>query len=386
VLAALAGAGGVLFAVEHGGWEKGGTQTVLVREPLARSSIPSTVVVSKPVLSRGFNPQKIYAERASGVVTIYSYFGAKPGSSTLQEGSGFVVDRSGILLTAAHVIVSDTGASTLPSPARAVYVQFADGDRVPAQVIGWDPYDDVGVLRISPLEHKLIPVPLGDSGAVHVGQPVAAIGTPFGVAASLSVGVVSGIGRTIPSLTTAYDLFDAIQTDAPINDGNSGGPLLDGAGQVIGINAQIRSSLESGFEGVAFAVPIDSAKRSLTQLLASGKVAYAYLGLQTEDLTPAIAKAFGFKALHGAIVDSVSPKGPAAVAGLRPGHRTVLWQDQKLTLGGDAIIAIDGLPVTSSNDVARLVTERMVPGEPAWFTVVRNGRTQVIPVTLGARP
>ncbi len=155
---------------------------------------------------------------------------------------------------------------------------------------------------------------------------------------------------------------------------------------MIGINAQIRSSLESGFEGVAFAVPIDSAKRSLTQLLTSGHVAYAYLGLQTEDLTPAIAKAFGFTALHGAIVDSVAHDGPAALAGLRPGHRIVLWQDQRLTLGGDAIVAIDGLPVTGSNDVARLVAERMVPGEPAWFTVVRNGRTQVIPVTLGARP
>jgi len=386
VLAALAGAGGVLFAVESGGWAKGGAQTVLVREPLVRSSIPRTVVVSKPVLSNGFKPQQIYAERASGVVTIYSYFGAKPGSSTLQEGSGFVVDRTGILLTAAHVIASSDGSSPLPAPARAVYVQFNDGDRVAAQVIGWDPYDDVGVLRVSPSAHKLVPVPLGSSADVRVGQPVAAIGTPFGVSASLSVGVVSGIGRTIPSIATAYDLFDAIQTDAPINDGNSGGPLLDAKGDVIGINAQIRSSLESGYEGVAFAVPIDSAKRSLTQLLTSGHVAYAYLGLQTEDLTPAIAKAFGFKALHGAIVDSVAHNGPAALAGLRPGHRIVLWQDQRLTLGGDAIVAIDGLPVTGSNDVARLVAERMVPGEPAWFTVVRNGRTQVIPVTLGARP
>ncbi len=232
--------------------------------------------------------------------------------------------RTGILLTAAHVIASSEGSSPLPAPARAVYVQFNDGDRVAAQVIGWDPYDDIGVLRVSPSAHKLVPVPLGSSADVRVGQPVAAIGTPFGVSASLSVGVVSGIGRTIPSIATAYDLFDAIQTDAPINDGNSGGPLLDAQGDVIGINAQIRSSLESGFEGVAFAVPIDSAKRSLTQLLTSGHVAYAYLGLQTEDLTPAIAKAFGFKARHGAIVDSLAAhNGPAAIAGLRSGHRIV---------------------------------------------------------------
>jgi S1-C subfamily serine protease len=385
-LAALAGAGGALFAVENGGWEGGGSQTVLVRQPLVRSSIPGTVVVSKPVLSGHFKPQHIYAERASGVVTVYSYFGAKPLSATLEEGSGFVVDRGGIILTAAHVIVADAGSSPLPAPAHAVYVQFADGDRVAAHIVGWDPYDDVGVLSVSPSAHRLVPVPLGNSAAVATGQPVAAIGTPFGASTSLSVGVVSGTGRTIPSLTTAYQIFDAIQTDAPINDGNSGGPLLDSAGRAIGINAQIRSSLESGFEGVAFAVPIDSAKRSLAQLLASGHVSYAYLGLQTEDLTPAIAKAFGFPVDHGAIVDSVARNGPAAEAGLRPGHRIVLWQDQRLTLGGDAIVAIDGLPVTSSNDVARLVAERMVPGEPAWFTVVRDGRTRVIRVTLGARP
>jgi S1-C subfamily serine protease len=221
---------------------------------------------------------------------------------------------------------------------------------------------------------------------VVVGQPVAAIGSPFGAATSLSVGVVSGTGRTIPSLTTAYDLLDAIQTDAPINQGNSGGPLLDARGRVIGINAQLRSSLESGFEGVAFAVPIDSAKRSLTQLLASGHVSYAYLGLKTEDLTPAIATAFRLPARHGAIVGSVDPGGPAALGGLRGGRRTVMFESERLTLGGDIIVAIDGTPVANSDDVARLVAERMVPGEAAWFTVWRNRKNVVIPVRLGARP
>jgi S1-C subfamily serine protease len=155
---------------------------------------------------------------------------------------------------------------------------------------------------------------------------------------------------------------------------------------VIGINAQIRSSLESGFEGVAFAVPIDSVKRSLEQLLQSGHVDYAYLGLQTEDLTPSIAKAFGYPAVHGAIVDSVAKDGPAAKAGLKPGHKDVVWQNQRMTVGGDAIVAIDGIAVTSSDDVARIVAERMVPGEAAWFTVMREGRKLVVPVTLGARP
>jgi S1-C subfamily serine protease len=376
----------VLFAVETGGWDSGSAQTVLVREPLVRSSVPSNVVVSKPVLARGFAPQRIYAQRAPGVVTVFSYFGAKPGASSIEEGSGFVVDRSGVILTAAHVIVSTTGAGLLTQPASSVYVQFVDGDRVKAEVVGWDPYVDVGVLRVPPKAHALDPVPMGTSAGVKVGEPVAAIGSPFGAETSMSVGVVSGIGRTIPSLTTSYDLFDAIQTDAPINQGNSGGPLLDSAGEVIGIAAQIRSSLESGFEGVAFAVPIDSVKRSLEQLIQSGHVDYAYLGLQTEDLTPAIGRAFGYPAVHGAIVDSVSKGGPAAKAGLRAGHKSLVWQNQRITVGGDAIIAIDGIAVTSSDDVARIIAERMVPGEAAWFTVMRHGHKHVVPVTLGARP
>jgi len=383
LLAALAGAGGALVAVERG---DGGSQTVLVRQPLVRSSLPATIVVSKPVLAHGFSPQRIYAERQPGVVTIFSYFGAKGSGSAVEEGSGFVVDRNGVVLTAAHVIVSAAGSTTPPAPAQHVYVQFADGDRIPAHLVGWDAYDDVGVLRVSPAAHKLVPVPLGSSAGLAVGQPVAAIGSPFGAEASLSVGVVSGTGRTIPSLTTAYNLYDAIQTDAPINQGNSGGPLLDGEGRVIGINAQIRSSLASGFEGVSFAVPIDAAKRSLHQLLRTGHVAYAYLGLQTEDLTPAIARAFDFPVGHGAIVNAVARGGPAAAAGLRAGHRSVVFQDERLTIGGDTIVAIDGVAVGSSDDVARLVAERMVPGEAAWFTIIRNGRTLVVPVTFGSRP
>jgi S1-C subfamily serine protease len=383
-LAALVGAAGVLVAAERGGWLHG-TQMVLVRTPLERTGAPSTIVISKPVLSRGFQPQRIFDERAAGVVTVFAYYGSPGDSSVVEQGSGFVVSRSGVILTAAHVVVA-TSASAKDRPARAVFVQFGDGDRVKAAIVGWDPYDDVGVLRVNPRAHVLDPVPLGSSSGVRVGQPVAAIGSPFGDTNSLSVGVVSATDRTIPSLTTSYDLFGAIQTDAPINQGSSGGPLLNARGQVIGINAQIQSNLVTGFEGVGFAVPVDSVKRSLAQLLASGRVPYAYLGLNAEDLTPAIASRFGYPTGYGALVGSVVNGGPAARAGLVPGHRRVLFQGQELTVGGDAIVAIDGSPVTSSDGLSALVAERLVPGEVAWFTVVRDGDRRTVRVTLGVRP
>jgi S1-C subfamily serine protease len=222
---------------------------------------------------------------------------------------------------------------------------------------------------------------------VVVGQPVAAIGSPFGNTDSLSVGVVSAIRRSIPSLTSRYRLVDAIQTDAPINHGNSGGPLFDARGRAIGINAQIRSSgTGSGFEGVGFAVPIDSARRSLEQLTATGAVRYAYVGITTEDLTPSIAKRYGYAATHGALVDAVVTGSPAARAGIVPGPRDAVFRGQSLRVGGDAVVAIAGLPVTGAEDVVRIVSERLLPGETVPFTVVRGRKQRIVRVTLAARP
>ena len=284
-------------------------------------------------------------------------------------------------------MITTAGQSGGTTAARTLYVEFADGDRVSAKVVGYDLYDDVGVVRVDPGDHSLDPLPFGRSSRVVVGQPVAAIGSPFGNADSLSVGVVSATGRSIPSLTSRYDLVDAIQTDAPINHGNSGGPLLDARGRVIGINAQIRSSgTSSGFEGVGFAVPIDSARRSLEQLVATGTVRYAYVGIKTENLTPSIARRFGYAARSGALIESIVPGSGAAAAGLRAGTRTVAFQGLGVRVGGDAIVAIDGIPVTGAQDVVRIVTTRLVPGETARFTVVRGQHRRIVPVTLDERP
>jgi S1-C subfamily serine protease len=363
------------------------SRTVVVREQAPLGDAGRPVVVAKPLAGNGFQPAQIFARRAAGVVTVVSYFDQPnvPGGRGGQ-GSGFVVSRDGLVLTNAHVVTT-AGQAGVTERARTVYVQFADGDRVPARIVGTDLFDDVAVIRVDPHLHGVRPVPLGRSASVVVGQPVAAIGSPFGNTDSLTVGVVSAVRRSIPSLTTRYDLVDAIQTDAPINHGNSGGPLFDARGRVIGINAQIRSGgSSSGFDGVGFAVPIDSARRSLDEIMRTGAVRYAYLGIETNDLTPAVARRFGYAAPRGALVVRVVPGTGAAAAGLRAGGRLESFRGLGFRVGGDAIVAIGGVPVRSAEDVVRIVATRLVPGQSVRFTVVRGSARRVVPVTLGERP
>jgi S1-C subfamily serine protease len=328
-----------------------------------------------------FDPAAIYAARSDGVVTIYANLGAA-GSS---QGSGFVVDNTGLILTNAHVITNVTTSRTVRG-AGAVYVEFSDGDRAPADIVGWDVFSDVGVLRVEPSSHGLDPVPLGNSSRVVVGEPVAAIGSPFGQQTSLSVGVVSATGRSIDSLTSGFAVANAIQIDAPINRGSSGGPLFDAGGRVIGINAQIESTTGTA-EGVGFAVPIDVARRSLAQLVRTGKVRYAYIGVRTQNVTPGIAKEFGLGADRGALVTRVDDGTPAAAAGLRGGTRTEVYNGLDVTLGGDLIVAIGKTPVQSTDDISRVVATQLSPGQRVTFTVLRGGtKRTTVDVTLGERP
>jgi S1-C subfamily serine protease len=331
------------------------------------------------VRAGSFSAARIFAARSPGVVTVFSFFGGA-GS----QGSGFVVDGRGTILTNAHVITNAGETSGPVRPAANVYVEFSDHDRVRAKIVGWDVFDDVGVLRVDPSTHSLTPLPLGRSATAVVGEPVAAIGSPLGNADSLAVGVVSAVHRSIAALTApSFQLEDAIQTDAPLAHGSSGGPLLDASGRVIGITAQIRSD-SGGPAGIGFAVPIDAAKRSLRALLTKGTVKYAYAGIQAEDLTPSLAAHLELGVRRGALVDRIAPGGPADRAGLRGGTRQESFLGETIWRGGDVVTAVDGRPVTDADALVRIVTS-LAPGQTVDFAVVRGARRLTLPVTLGAR-
>ena len=345
----------------------------------ARGNEP--IAHATPLRGNGFNPSRIYTARSPGVVTIFAFFDKADEKEA--QGSGFVASPSGYILTSAHV-VTDVVESSHPSEARDVYVGFKDGDRIKGKIVGWDGYDDVALLKVDPAAHRLVPVPLGDSSRVRAGDPVAAMGSPFGNEDSISVGVVSAIRRSISSLTSSYKVVDAIQTDAPITHGNSGGPLFDARGRVIGINAQIRSD-SGGAEGVGFAVPINAAKRSMAQLIATGQVVYAFLGVTTEDLTPTLARHLGYSVSRGAIVGEVRDGSPADHAGIHGGDGEETFNGLDITTGGDVIVAVDGRPVRSADQVVRDIGSRL-PGETIRLTVVRGDTRKTLTAKLGARP
>jgi S1-C subfamily serine protease len=389
LVAAVLGGGAALGIGKGAGWLDQGTKTVVVNAQASRPTPLPAAATSRvsPLPGKEFNPQRIFARRSPGVVTIFAYFG-DPSSqdATVSQGSGFVTSANGYILTNSHVI-TNAGGSGRVRAASHLFAEFNDGDRVEAKVVGWDLFDDVGLIRVDPSDHRLTPVPLGESATVVVGEPVAAIGSPLGNENSLAVGVVSAIHRSIEAITVnKYNVVDAIQTDAPITHGNSGGPLFDARGLVIGINAQIRSATGTGNDtGIGFAVPIDAAKHSIAQLITRGRVSYAYVGISTEDVTPSLAKALGLKVKAGALVVSVEPNSPAQRAGFRAGNeeRTVLGRE--VVAGGDIIVAIDGRPIRRADDVVRIVSFALKPNDVTVFTIVRDGHRRKVAVTLGER-
>jgi S1-C subfamily serine protease len=287
-------------------------------------------------------------------------FGVPQGGSTAQ-GSGFVFDRAGHVVTNQHVV---DGASS-------VTVRFSNGSSYPARVVGTDGSTDLAVIDVDAPSKLLKPLRLADSSEVEVGAAVVALGSPFGLEGTITSGIVSALHRQMTAPNN-FTITDSIQTDAAINHGNSGGPLLDGRGRVIGVNAQIESE-SGGSDGVGFAIPSNTVRSIATQLIASGAAEHAYLGITMQDVE------------NGLAVTDVHQGTPADDAGLRAASGSEVVDGQEVPTGGDVIVAIDGDEVQSSAELQSAIDAKQ-PGDEVTLTVLRNGDERSIVVTLGTRP
>jgi len=333
---------------------------------------------SKPVSTEGLTEEevrtvRIYSQAAPAVANIitraveYDFFqDAIPVSGA---GSGFIIDPRGYVLTNNHVVQG----------AESIEVTLGDRTRYPAKLVGTDPRSDIALVKIEPKEKPLVSLPLGDSDNLQVGQKVYAIGNPFGFSSTLTTGVVSALGRTVQTGEAAA-IDQAIQTDAPINRGNSGGPLLDSRGQVIGINTAIYTPTGTT-AGIGFAIPINTAKDIAQDLIREGRVRRAYLGLSSIAIGPYLAEALGLPVNEGLLIQRIVPGSPAARGGLRGGDRMVVAGMQRLIIGGDIIVALDGQEVTTGL-AYNLIMNRKRPGDPLRITIIRADRRMDVSITL----
>jgi S1-C subfamily serine protease len=380
LLAAVLGAGaavGLVVAFDVGG---GGTTTTVVQPaPLAGSKTTSGSE------GAGLTAGDIYKRDAPGVVFIRAQivqrtqspfdFGLPQEQQGEATGSGFVINNNGTILTYAHVV----------SGATHVSVQFQDKQRVTARVLGKDASTDLALLKVDPKGLRLSPLALGSSKGVQVGDPAIAIGNPFGLERTLTTGVISAVKRTITAPNN-FQIDDALQTDAPINPGNSGGPLIDATGKVIGINSQIATGGNGSNTnvGIGFAVPIDTAKAIIPQLEKSGRVDRGYLGISAATVDKSL-KDLNLPVTHGALVQSVTPGGPAYKAGIRAGNITAQLDGQPIQLGGDIITRIDKKDIRTNDDLAAAVAHRKA-GDKVKITLVRAGTPKTVEVTLVQQP
>ncbi|MBM4464823.1 MAG: trypsin-like serine protease [Chloroflexi bacterium] len=305
---------------------------------------------------------------ASRVITMSFFWGSIPQEGT---GSGFIIDKEGHIVTNNHVIEG----------ADEVHVTLADGTRELAEVVGSDPFNDLAVIKINVSAEKLHPVELGSSADLRVGQRAIAIGNPFGLDRTLTTGVISSLGRPL-EVERGRVIYNVIQTDAAINPGNSGGPLLDSRGRVIGVN----TAIHTGAENIGFAVPVDTVKRVVPELIETGRYRHPWLGTLSYSIDPELAQGLGLPVEKGLLVAQIYRGSPAAQAGLRGGDRQVIVGNRRIIAGGDIIVAIDGRPVENhENLTVYLETETRV-GQVVELTVVRDGREMTIEVELGEVP
>ena len=371
VIPALVGAAVTLGVLAATG-ELGDGDVTVIREtaPITTSAAsPSdAAVVAEDAVQRGgggtLSVAEIVRRESPAVVLIEA--GSDSGGGL---GSGFLIDRDGHILTNAHV-VDDSDDIT---------VTFSDGTEEKASVLGLDKSTDLAVLKIGSVPKGVRPVPLGSSSGLVVGQEVVAIGNPYGLERTATTGIISALERTIES-PNGFTIQNTIQTDAAINQGNSGGPLFDRAGRVIGMNSQI-ASRDGGNVGLGFAVPIDTITPIARSVIDGGEPEHAWIGITGRDLTPAMAKALDLEGRRGVVIAGLEEDGPAAKGGLKAADGA----EARVPRGGDLIIAINGRPVQDMADVSRAIASRRV-GESITVTVLRDGQEKTVTLRLEDRP
>ena len=375
LLGGLVALGGVALTGDLGG----GTTTVV------RTS-PAPAAAAQVADNGQLSVSELYARAAPGVVQITSTStqSDNPSASPFEQeaapqqalGSGFVIDKAGHIVTNYHVIEG----------ADQIEVSFSNQDTLRATVVGSDPSTDIAVLRVQASSRGLTPLALGDSGVVRVGDPVVAIGNPFGLARTATAGIVSAVQERTITAPNGYPIDHVIQTDAPINSGNSGGPLLNMQAEVIGVNSQIAPAQGSaGNVGIGFAVPSNTVKEVVAQLVATGRVDRAYLGIAGATVTPELAQTFRLPVDTGVLVQSVGDGTPANQAGLREGTTDVVVSGESYTLGGDLIVALGGKRVGSLEEL-RDVLANHKPGDTVKLEIHRGTRQLTLSVKLGRQP
>ena len=361
------------------------------RAPRLATPVPQPVIVATPtplsedVLADADAVDALLVNlyrRANPAVVFIAVLAAQEGTLVpLGSGSGFVIDDTGYIVTNNHVV----------EQAEVVRVTFSDGTITDAEILGQDPYSDLAVIRVDLPADRLATLEFGDSSALQVGQRVIAIGNPFGLEGTMTVGIVSALGRTLPSqVAEAAGFFsnpEIIQTDAAINPGNSGGPLLDSNGHVVGVNSAIRSTTGEN-SGIGFAVPVNTVKRIVPALIEEGSYRYPYLGITSNSFfsLAELADALDLPVTRGVLIATVTAGEPAASAGLRGGNRDVEVLGAPVRAGGDIIVAVDGYELHDFDDLIAYLVRETVVGQEVEMTIVRDGESLEIPVVLGERP
>lgn len=319
---------------------------------------------------------QLYARVNPSVVNITVFTEQDNQTVPASQGSGFVYDADGHIITNAHVVHGATD----------VEVTFSNGSGRLAEIVGEDLNSDLAVVRVDQLPEGVGALSLGNMDELAVGQTVVAIGNPFGLEGTLTRGVISSLGRTIPALTV-FSIPQSIQTDAAINPGNSGGPLLNLQGEVIGVNAQIETDgLTRSNLGVGFAIPVSILREVIPDLIQSGEHRWAWLGVQGGDVTPSLVEAMNLPVEQGAYISNVVSNGPSAQAGLRGADDTRTVRGRELDVGGDVIVAINGQPVNNFDDLLVYVALQTDPGDQVTLRIVRDGEFQDLNVDLEERP